>query len=151
MLQQPVLLGGPTTSILLAANFFLLLFGLPEGWRPAARPFGCRASIARGFRVTPWSRLELLDEGVEAGWLPGPGFIVMPSSSLWEFCEARELFEVLMELEVLPATRFWDRVRFRSAKVPEHLMQCVIGVFCIYLRGISDTNGEILTFTRQDT
>ena len=119
--------------MLLAANFFLLLFGLPEECEPAARPFGCRVSIARGLRVTPWSRLETLDEGAEAGGLPGPGFIVMPSSSVWEFCEARELFEVLMELEVLPATRFWDRVRFRSAKVPEHLLQLVIEVFCIYL------------------
>ena len=50
----------------------------------------------------------------EGAW--EPGFIVTPSSS---FCEVSELFEVFKELAVLPATRFWDRVRFKSAKVPE--------------------------------
>ena len=108
--QQPDLLGGPTTSMLLAANF-LLLFGLGAAgrWARAA------ASTVRGLRVTPGSPREVA-EAVEGVWLPCPGFIAMPSSS---FCEARELFEVLRELAVLPATRLCDRVRFKSASVPE--------------------------------
>ena len=53
---------------------------------------------------------------MEAGREPCPGFIATPSSS---FCEASELFEVFNELAVLPATRFCDRVLFKSAKVPD--------------------------------
>lgn len=109
--------GGPTTSMLDAANFFRLLgLVLLGGW-PAGRLRGSRELTARGSRVTPGS-LRLLGEEVEeeeeGPW--EPGFIVTPSSS---FCEASELFEVFRELAVLPATRFWDRVRFKSAKVPE--------------------------------
>ena len=114
ILQQPVLSGGPTTSMLDAANFFRLL-GLVLGWWLWGRLRGSRELTARGSRVTPGS-LRLLGEEVEVEEGPWePGFIVTPSSS---FCEASELFEVFKELEVLPATRFWDRVRFRSAKVP---------------------------------
>ena len=54
-----------------------------------------------------------MEEEEEGPW--ELGFIVTPSSS---FCEARELFEVFKEVAVLPATRFWDLVRFKSAKVP---------------------------------
>lgn len=107
--------GGPTTSMLDAANFFRL-FGLVFVWWPGGRLRGSRELTARGSRVTPGS-LRLLGEEVEEEEGPWePGFIVTPSSS---FCEASELFEVFKELAVLPATRFWDRVRFRSAKVPE--------------------------------
>ena len=53
---------------------------------------------------------------MEAGREPWPGFIATPSSS---FCEASELFEVFNELAVLAATRFCDRVLFKSAKVPD--------------------------------
>jgi len=115
ILQQPVLSGGPTTSMLDAANFFRLL-GLVLGWwRGSGRLRGSRELTARGSRVTPGS-LRLLGEEVEEEGPWEPGFIITPSSS---FCEASELFEVFKELEVLPATRFWDRVRFKSAKVPE--------------------------------
>ena len=97
-----------------AANFFRLL-GLVLGWWLWGRLRGSRELTARGSRVTPGS-LRLLGEEVEVEEGPWePGFIVTPSSS---FCEVSELFEVFKELEVLPATRFWDRVRFRSAKVP---------------------------------
>ena len=110
MVQQPDLLGGPTTSMLLAANFLLLLgLGAAGRWALAA------VSTVRGLRVTPGSLWEAA-EVVEGVWLPWPGFIAIPSSS---FCEVRELFEVLRELVALPATRFCDRVRFRSASVPE--------------------------------
>ena len=106
--------GGPTTSMLDAANFFRL-FGLVFVWWPGGRLRGSRELTARGSRVSPGS-LRLLGEEVEEEEGPWePGFIVTPSSS---FCEASELFEVFKELAVLPATRFWDRVRFRSAKVP---------------------------------
>ena len=97
--------------MLLAANFFLLLLGLLDWWDEAAlliRGFFSRVSRLRGSRVTACSLLEPWEaEGV--------GFMVMPSSSL---CEARDVFEVLRELGLLPATRFWDLVRFRSARVP---------------------------------
>ena len=88
-------------------------------WWPEGRLRGSRELTARGSRVTPGSlrllgEVELVVEEDE-GPLWEPGFIVTPSSS---FCEASELFEVFKELAVLPATRFWDRVRFRSAKVP---------------------------------
>ena len=118
ILQQPVLSGGPTTSILDAANFFRLL-GLAVGccWWPWGRLRCSLELTARGSRVTPGSLRLLGDEveDMEAGREPWPGFIATPSSS---FCEARELFEVFNELAVLPATRFWDRVLFKSAKVP---------------------------------
>ena len=54
----------------------------------------------RGFNATPFA------------WL---GFISTPSNS---FCEFIELFDVLSELFALPATLFWDRVLFKSARVP---------------------------------
>lgn len=115
--QQPALPGGPTTSTLLAANFFLLVLGLvTAGW--CARGGRAVASTDRGFRVTPASDRREAEEPVEAArlalWLPG--FIVTPSRSDWE---ARELLEVFRELVLLPATRFWDLVRFKSARVPE--------------------------------
>ena len=119
ILQQPVLSGGPTTSILDAANFFRLL-GLALGccWWPCGRLRCSLELTARGSRVTPGSLRLVGDEveDMEAGREPWPGFIATPSSS---FCEASELFEVFNELAVLPATRFCDRVLFKSAKVPE--------------------------------
>ena len=129
ILQQPVLSGGPTTSILDAANFFRLLGLVLLGWwGPGGRLRGSRELTARGSRVTPGS-LRLLGEEVEEEE-EGPwelGFIVTPSSS---FCEARELFEVFKEVAVLPATRFWDLVRFKSAKVPGGKWICSAMLWC---------------------